>query len=345
MVTTSKAFVVGQTITGTGIDPGTKITAVAAGSITLSIAANGSATGAGTALTVAADAGNVSGDEQQTVTLGANTTGGIFRLTYTTPNPSNTTATTADIAWNAPATGAGSVQEALENLANVGVGNVSVTGAGGAGGVYTITFQGARFADTNVTQMTSTATGLTVSSGSKTATVATTREGGALERCTSIAAGACKAGTAGVPAGQFSGANPTRIAFDNLGNVYARGRRQQPRPQIRPDPGLRLGLRRRHLRRLYHPGAREPDLHPGRHPPRLLGQQKRRLPGGAPDPRARPHRRQRQRHQPGRFALWTTSAASPPTPPAATSMRRPPPRRARAESSSSARRSPTPPWR
>ena len=47
-----------------------------------------------------------------------------------------------------------------------------------------------RFADTNVTQMTSNATNLTIGSGStKAATVVTIREGGAPEGCTSTAAG------------------------------------------------------------------------------------------------------------------------------------------------------------
>jgi hypothetical protein len=68
-----------------------------------------------------------------TITL-VNAAGGTFTLTFGTQ-------TTTDIAWNAPATGTGSVQSALAALSNIGAGNVAV--AGSAGGPYTVTFQGA----------------------------------------------------------------------------------------------------------------------------------------------------------------------------------------------------------
>jgi hypothetical protein len=45
--------------------------------------------------------------------------------------------------------------------------------------------------------------------------------GGAIEECTSTASGACQAGTSGSGAGQFSFGNPTEIALDSSGNVYA----------------------------------------------------------------------------------------------------------------------------
>jgi hypothetical protein len=45
--------------------------------------------------------------------------------------------------------------------------------------------------------------------------------GGGLEKCTSTATGACQAGTQGAEPGQFSGANPTKMAFDSSGNVFA----------------------------------------------------------------------------------------------------------------------------
>jgi NHL repeat-containing protein len=45
--------------------------------------------------------------------------------------------------------------------------------------------------------------------------------GGALETCTSTAAGACKAATAGSGPGQFSTDDPRQIALDAAGNVYA----------------------------------------------------------------------------------------------------------------------------
>jgi hypothetical protein len=189
VTTTKKAFVVGQVISGEGIPANTTITAVGAGTITLSQAATETKT---VTLTAPEGAGNVPGNEQQVVTLGGGPTGGTFTLTYTTPNPSNTTATTTGIAFNATAA---EVQTALEGLANIGAGNVAVSGA--AGGPWTVEFEGTRFADTNVTQMTAGATNLTPAGG--TATVATFREGGSLEFCTT----ACQAGVAGSTAGQL----------------------------------------------------------------------------------------------------------------------------------------------
>jgi NHL repeat-containing protein len=44
---------------------------------------------------------------------------------------------------------------------------------------------------------------------------------GGLEECTSTAPGACQAGTAGSGAGQFAGSDPSQIAFDSSGNLYA----------------------------------------------------------------------------------------------------------------------------
>src|ERR1700752_4295266 len=68
---------------------------------------------------------------QQTITITGSPTGGTFTLTYNGQ-------TTAAIAYNAPAE---DVEDALEVLSNVGVGNV--LGGGGAlpGTAVTITFQ------------------------------------------------------------------------------------------------------------------------------------------------------------------------------------------------------------
>lgn len=70
---------------------------------------------------------------------------------------------------------AGAVQTALEALANVAPGDVSVTG--GAGGPYTLVWGGA-YANTNVT-LTTNAAGLT--GGAQTAIVTTTQQGGITE--------------------------------------------------------------------------------------------------------------------------------------------------------------------
>jgi hypothetical protein len=66
--------------------------------------------------------------EVQTVTVTGTPTGGTFTLSFNGQ-------TTSDIAFDAAAT---AVESALEALPNVGVGNVTVTGA--AGGPYTVTF-------------------------------------------------------------------------------------------------------------------------------------------------------------------------------------------------------------
>lgn len=98
-------------------------------------------------------------DEVQTLTVGGS---GLtsFTITYS----GQTTASLDDQAT------AADVQTALENLSNIGVGDVTVTG--NAGGPWTVTFGGA-LADTNVAAMTTTPTG-----GTGTVTVATTTGGG-----------------------------------------------------------------------------------------------------------------------------------------------------------------------
>lgn len=79
----------------------------------------------------------------QTVTVTGSPTGGTFTLTRSGQ-------TTAAIAYNAAAS---AVQTALQNLSNVGAGNVAVTGS--AGGPYTVTFQGT-LGNQAITQMTAT---------------------------------------------------------------------------------------------------------------------------------------------------------------------------------------------
>jgi len=204
VVTTSKAFLVGQTITGPGIPAGTTITALeatsSAGASSLILSqpvASGAGVVAGAPLTVAEGAGNVPTNEQQTVTIGGAPTGGAFTLTFTTPSPSPTTSTTGPIAYNASATEVKSALESLTNMSAVG-GEVAVSGA--SGGPYTVEFKGTRYADTNVTAMTSDAAGLTPSG---TVTVATTREGHSAPEICAVAA-ECQAGAAGSGNGAFS---------------------------------------------------------------------------------------------------------------------------------------------
>lgn len=93
-------------------------------------------------------------NEQQTVALTGRGLGGTYTLSFNGLQ-------TAPINFNAPATGANSVQAALEALDTIGLGNVTVSGASGTdGGVYTITFQG-ELAGANVGNLTATATSLT----------------------------------------------------------------------------------------------------------------------------------------------------------------------------------------
>ncbi len=219
VATTSKAFAVGQPITGAGIQPGTTIAAVAAGTITLSKPTTASAAGTGVVLAASTGAGNVPQNERQTVALPVNATGGTFTLTYSTPIPSSTTGTTAPIPAGASAAG---VQSALEALANIDVGDVAVSGA--AGGPWTIDFQG-RFADTDVNSLTGSGTGLTVSSGVKTLRFATTVVGGAGTEMCAVAV-ECALGKSGSGAGQFlTTTTPVHPAVGPSGNVYV------------PDPG------------------------------------------------------------------------------------------------------------
>jgi hypothetical protein len=195
VTTTSKAFLVGQAITGTGIPASTTITAVGAGTITLSNPPTAAATGAGTVINSPTSPGNVAINEQQTVAV--NATGGSFKLKFETPNPSATSQTTVNIPFNASAA---EVQGALEALTNIGVGNVAVTGP--AGGPYAVEFKGTRFADTNVTQMTVVAGTPPLSGGTASVAVATPQEGAGLEFCTSGTS--CQVGSAGPAAGQFN---------------------------------------------------------------------------------------------------------------------------------------------
>lgn len=110
-------------------------------------------------------------NEVQTVTISA--TGGTFTLTFSGN-------TTAAIAWNAAAS---AVQTALEALASIGTGNVSVSGS--AGGPYSVTYIG-DLGLTNVAAMT--ASGASLTGGAGTVTIATPTAGVAPDATWSLAA-------------------------------------------------------------------------------------------------------------------------------------------------------------
>lgn len=219
VATASKAFAIGQTVAGTGIPAGTQIVAIGAGTLTLSQPAT--ASGAQT-LTAAAGAGNVASNERQTVSIGGSPTGGTFTLSFKLTAPDSTTnVTTAAIPYNAAAA---EVETALKGLSNIGSGNVAVSvssggnpgGGAAAGGPWTVEFTGARFADTNVEQLTSSPSGLTPAGG-KTVTVSTAANGAsAIESC--VAAIDCASGQAGAVGGQFTTLG--QLGIDSSGDIY-----------------------------------------------------------------------------------------------------------------------------
>ncbi|HEX7278357.1 MAG TPA: hypothetical protein VF255_01930 [Solirubrobacterales bacterium] len=208
VVTTTKAFVVGQTVTGTGIPAGTRIATVttgvgAASKLTLSNAVTATATGV--TLTVSESPGNVTSNEKQTVTVPAVATG-EYKLKFKTTSP-NVEAETAPIPV---AASAAEVEAALTALANVGAGNVSVTET--ASRTFQVEFQG-KFADTNVEQLTIPAGGQPTGGN---VIIATSQQGAQpFEICTV----SCAFGAASAVAGGMSG--PSGLSVDQeTGTVY-----------------------------------------------------------------------------------------------------------------------------
>jgi hypothetical protein len=123
---------------------------------------------------------------------------------------------TAAIPFNAPASGPGSVQEALEALPGIGSGDVTVTGGPGATAPYLVSFDGGPFAGNDVRPMVATSA---LTGGS--ATVATTIAGGGFEACeaTSSPTDVCKPGVPSPDAGAMS--SPQGVAIEQAtGNVY-----------------------------------------------------------------------------------------------------------------------------
>lgn len=132
--------------------------------------------------------------EVQTVSTTGGPTGGTFTLSFGGQ-------TTAAIQWNATAA---AVQSALEALANINVGDVTVTGGPGPATPWVVTF-GGRFAGENVPLMTATAS-LTGGTTPNITIVETTAGGGTGSGGTQTAVGflfnttAVRTGLAGVGA-------------------------------------------------------------------------------------------------------------------------------------------------
>ncbi|MGZ8785867.1 MAG: hypothetical protein ACXW1Y_09940, partial [Acidimicrobiia bacterium] len=141
VTTTTGAFHTGQTITGPGIQPGTKVTFAVSGFL-LAISKPASASGTEVALTAQdpfAPGQAVSG---QGIPAGTTIESvGVGTLTMSADATESSTASLrAAILYNAPAQ---TVQASLEALWPIGEGNVSVTGGPGASNPYLISFIGA----------------------------------------------------------------------------------------------------------------------------------------------------------------------------------------------------------
>ena len=208
--TTSKAFELGQTITGAGIPAATRIVSLGAGTIGLSKAAG--ASGTAVALSVAAGVGDVP-ENQVDILVNKGDTNASPNFLIHTPNPSPSSFELGQLPNN---TNGKELQEALEALPNVGKGNVEVTGEKVSGVVheYTVEFKGARLSDTNVLVQPALSTGIreviTVNNG-----------GGGSEVCTAAIAASCSGGVEGSGQGQF-GAGST-LSVGPGGTVYLAG--------------------------------------------------------------------------------------------------------------------------
>ncbi len=151
---------------------------------------------------IASGPGNVPTNEHQSLTIDA--TGGTYVLSYE-GEPS------AAIAFDASAA---ELQSALEAIAQIGAGNVSVSGP--AGGPYDVEFEGSK-ADTDVSELSADPTNLT--GGAQSATVATTAQGAdAPEICLIATGNTCKAGVPGNGVGQFNG--PQDVTVNASGDFF-----------------------------------------------------------------------------------------------------------------------------
>ncbi len=146
----------GQPISGTGIPAGTFVgdwdRYAQTVSLVDSAGAPVNASSSTPSMTVGTTTGGGGGNnEVQTITMPSGITGGTFTVTVGGGGAGNETVA---IAYNAPATGTGSVQAALEGTTYLDPGDVSVVRSGTAPAyTWTITYQGAR-ANTNVPQAT-----------------------------------------------------------------------------------------------------------------------------------------------------------------------------------------------
>ncbi|MBA3866099.1 MAG: hypothetical protein H0X42_07110 [Solirubrobacterales bacterium] len=157
-------------------------------------------------------------NEQQEITVVA--TAGQFRLTFGG-------STTGDLERAAPATGAGSIEAALNGLASVNAGGGSLTVAKGASdgssSRYVVAFSGGPLAGSDVPQLGGKSGTIPLSGTPSAGVLITTRADGTpggvgLESCT--AESGCKAGSKGSSTGQLD--VPAGIAVAANGDIYVR---------------------------------------------------------------------------------------------------------------------------
>ncbi|HEY6730655.1 MAG TPA: hypothetical protein VI039_06480 [Solirubrobacterales bacterium] len=157
----------------------------------------------GADVVISGGAGDTS--EKQTLTIAGGATGGSFTLGFGATAPT----TTGPIAFGA---NAAEVKSALEQLGDIGPGNIAVSGA--PGGPYAIEFVASK-ASVNLATITANSAGLTPAG---TATVATVQDGASHEICTNAAE--CKAGAA-TPTTGGTLSNPQGIAINQVtGHLY-----------------------------------------------------------------------------------------------------------------------------
>ncbi len=204
--TTTKAFVPGMLIEGTGIAPGTTVVQVTASTIVLSEPPTSAATNAPTQLSSPEAPNNVPLNEVQEAFVTA--TGGTYKLQFMGPLPGGVKQTTSSIHYNASAS---EVQQALEGLSGIGAGNVSVTST--SPGSYRVEFSGA-LADTDVRVLGVVESSPALSGGD--AEVAPVRQGASSpEVCTGLE---CREGVEEQGHGQFEGLKG--VAVDSQGDLY-----------------------------------------------------------------------------------------------------------------------------
>lgn len=115
-------------------------------------------------------------NEVQTVSLSGLTSGNTWKLSYT--DQAKALTTTAAIADTA---NAAAVQSALEGLAAIGVGNVTVSGAGTTGDPFVVTFNGGALAATNLYPMLGSVQKGSAGSATGSVTVTTTKDGDTID--------------------------------------------------------------------------------------------------------------------------------------------------------------------